>query len=61
MSTSSDDMAVLDRLAEDFVGKLRHGERPLIRPYVDQNPHLATESIDYRLATVKGTSEREKE
>ena len=43
MSTSSDDMAVLDRLAEDFVGKLRHGERPPIRPYVDQNPHLATE------------------
>ena len=43
MPPSSDDLAVLDRLAEDFVGKLRHGQRPPIQPYADQYPRLATE------------------
>lgn len=43
MAVSSDDLSVIDQLAEDFVGRLRRGERPTIQSYVDQRPKLAAE------------------
>jgi serine/threonine protein kinase len=43
MSAMSDDLAVLDQLAEDFVGRLRRGERPSIQSYAEQRPKLASE------------------
>jgi len=40
---TSDDLAVLDQLAEDFVGRLRRGERPPIQTYSEKNPKLAAD------------------
>jgi serine/threonine protein kinase/WD40 repeat protein len=40
---TSDDLAVLDQLAEDFVDRLRRGERPPIQTYSDKNPKLAAD------------------
>ena len=43
MAVSSEDLAVIDELAEEFVGRLRRGEFPSIQAYADSRPKLAAE------------------
>jgi serine/threonine-protein kinase len=40
-SPSSDRYDLLDRLAEEFAGRYRRGERPALQEYVDRHPELA--------------------
>src|SRR4051794_10703945 len=43
MSDSSADRNPVDRLAEEFARRLRHGERPSLAEYVEQYPRHADE------------------
>ena len=43
MSTSSDGQNPVDRLAEEFAERLRHGERPSLTEYVQRYPQHAEE------------------
>jgi WD40 repeat protein/serine/threonine protein kinase len=40
-TASSDRIALLNQLAQDFVERLRRGERPSLEEYVDRHPELA--------------------
>jgi WD40 repeat protein/serine/threonine protein kinase len=42
-SDSSDDVVLLDRLADDFIGRLRRGERPALEEYTERHPELASQ------------------
>src|SRR5262245_26461360 len=40
-SDSAHDLDLLDRLIEEFNGRLRRGERPSVQEFCDRHPHLA--------------------
>jgi WD40 repeat protein/serine/threonine protein kinase len=40
-SESSDDLVLLNRLAEDFIARCRRGERPALEEYTQRHPELA--------------------
>ena len=40
-ASDSDRYDLLDRLAEEFAGCYRRGERPALQQYVDRHPELA--------------------
>ena len=40
---SSDRYDLIDRLAEEFAGRYRRGERPALQEYIDRHPELADE------------------
>ena len=43
MTDSSSDRDPLERLAEEFVERLRAGQRPGVNEYAERHPHLAAE------------------